>query len=212
KLKRVYKALGSHPAMLSVINDEHLADPDGRQLGATYLGNVRKLGFPDTYHVAGCCTALRRDLLRLLLPFPSGVNYDIWIARMTDFLGVRIVLDAPLQPYPRHPPNPTQTILAEQSASMVGLVRRYGLTDPRKAWLERIGELDTYRERLREAEDLVAQVAGADRAAVALDRIEAERAQWSRRLQLLSKPRFRRALSILRLWRQGFYSHFAGGK
>lgn len=212
KIARALAALEADPAALSLINDEDLMDGEGKRLGATYLGNVRKLGFPDSHHVAGCCTALRRAFLDLAAPFPEGINYDVWLSTLADLLGARLVLDVPLQLYRRHDGNTTETVLARESASLWALVRTYGLADPRAGWEEHIRILGIYRRRIEERRAVAVALVGEERVADAFERIDRERDGLSRRLAVLAKPRVRRLPAVLGLWRRGFYSRFAGGR
>ena len=212
KIETMLRALDGHPGAQVILNDEHLADPAGRPLNATYLQNVRKLGYPDTYHVAGCCTMLRRGMLPLLLPFPAGISYDVWISWMADFLGVRAIEEQPLQLYRRHGGTTTGSLLTEESPSIWRMIRNYGVTDPRAAWQDQIARLRLYRDRLRERADLAAALAGPGAVAKAGARIDREAERLSQRLALLAKPRIARLASVMKLWRRGFYSHFAGGR
>jgi glycosyltransferase involved in cell wall biosynthesis len=212
KIARVLAELDLRSDATMIVNDEHLMDADGRQLNATFLGNVRKLGYPDSYHSAGCCAALRRDLLPLVLPFHRGLNYDQWISMMADLLGAKAVLDIPLQLYRRHDRNSTDTILAEEKASVWGLARAYGFADPRLEWRRQIGSFQACRARIEERRPVAEALVGSERVDAALKRIDEQTARLSRRLALLAKPRPSRLPAVLSLWRRGFYSHFAGSK
>jgi glycosyltransferase involved in cell wall biosynthesis len=204
--------LEAHPGLAAAINDEDLADGDARPLGATFLGNVRKLGYADLYHVAGCCTVMRRDLAALLLPFPTVGNYDGWISQVADRLALRGVLDRPLQLYRRHGANSTETVLAEESASHWKLFRAYGLDDPRQGWAQKIAVLEACRERIHARRPEAVRLSSEARVAAALVGLDEEIDRWSRRLALLSRPRPLRAARVLQLWASGFYRGFAGGK
>jgi glycosyltransferase involved in cell wall biosynthesis len=204
--------LEANPQLAAAINDEDLAGGDGRPLGASFLGNVRKLGFPDLYHVAGCCTALSRALVPLILPFPEVGNYDGWISQVTDRLGLRGVLDRPLQLYRRHGGNSTETVLAQGSTSRWKLMRAYALEDPRPGWREKVAILRACRERIASRRGLAAALAGEARVEDALAGLDGEIGRWSRRLALIERPRPLRAAAVLRLWATGFYRPFSGGK
>lgn len=204
--------LERRPGLAAAINDEDLADGAARPLGATFLGNVRKLGYDDLYHVAGCCTVMRKELAALLLPFPAIGNYDGWIAQVADRLALRGVLDRPLQLYRRHGGNSTETVLAEQRASHWKLFRTYALDDPREGWKLKIAVLEACRERIASRRAEAVRLSGEARVEAALAGLEAEIGRWSRRLGLLARPRPLRAPRVLRLWASGFYRDFAGGK
>jgi glycosyltransferase involved in cell wall biosynthesis len=212
KIATSLAALEADSSAALVVNDEHLMDGAGKRLDATFLGNVRKLGYPDTYHCAGCCTAIRRDFLDLALPLGAPINYDLWISNLSDILGLKRVIDAPLQLYRRHGDNSTETVLAEEQASLWRLFRAYGLSDPRREWRIQLEALAGYRRRIEERRTLAERLAGPGGVERALARIAAETDRLERRLALLAKPRPVRLPSVLKLWRGGFYRDFAGGK
>jgi len=212
KIEAAAAFLQAHPHFSAAINDEDLAGGDGRPLGASFLENVRKLGYRDLYHVAGCCTVLSAALVPLLLPFPDVGNYDGWIAELTDRLGLRGVLDRRLQLYRRHGGNSTGSVLVEAKASRWKLIRAYALEDPREPWRETVAILSACRERIASRRGLAAALAGEARVEAALAGLDAEIERWSRRLALLDRPRPLRAAAVLRLWASGFYRGFAGGK
>ena len=88
---------------LALIHDEHIYD-EARdiQYERSFFENARALRFDDRELLSGNCTAIRRELLDILTPFPAGMNYDYWIGWVADILGVREVLPVPLQLYRRH--------------------------------------------------------------------------------------------------------------
>ncbi|MEA3048196.1 MAG: hypothetical protein QOG84_32 [Sphingomonadales bacterium] len=212
KIETALAALDSDPGAALVVNDEHLMDGEGRRLDATYLGNVRKLGYPDTHHCAGCCSLMRRDFVDFALPLAGPVNYDVWMTGLADYLGVRRVIDTPLQLYRRHGGNTTETVLAQEKASPWRLFRAYGLADPRRQWRVQLDALAAYRRRIDERRALAERLAGPEAVERALERIAAEADRFARRLALLDKPRPARLPSVLKLWSGGFYRDFAGGK
>jgi glycosyltransferase involved in cell wall biosynthesis len=212
KIETALAFADAHPELLAVINDEDLADGEGRPLDATFLGNVRKLGYGDLYHVAGCCTLLSKAVLPLILPFPDVGNYDGWIAQITDRLGLRGVLDRPLQLYRRHGSNTTETVLAQGGASRWKLLRAYAGRDPRQGWQATIAVLAACRERIAARRAEAEALAGPSRVDAGLAGLDAEIARWSRRLALLDRPRPLRAPAVLRLWGSGFYRSFGGSR
>jgi hypothetical protein len=212
KLEWVEAAFLARPDMPALVHDEHLANADGDTLPGTFLGNVRAVGYPDRYFVAGNCTALKRELLPLLLPIPPETNYDGWIATITDLLAARQILEVPLQLYRRHGGNSTEPELAREAPSLWGVAARFGLSDARPGWAAEIALLDEARRRVVANRPLVESLIGAERAAAALDRIDAERSRLETRSELLAKPRWRRGPSVMRLWAGGFYRDFSGGK
>ncbi len=189
-----------------------MANEQARATSSTVLGNVRALGYPDRNYVTGSCTAIRREFLAVLLPFPPAIAYDSWVNTMADLLQVRVVIDAPLQAFRRHGSNTTHSIFAQESPTRWGLIRRYGLADPRHEWDQAIEAWSAYRQRIRDRSQAIARLIPAAAAQAAVAESEREIEHWSRRRQVLSTSRMRRPTRILRLWLEGFYAHFSGAK
>lgn len=212
KLERVTTLLQAAPDRLALIHDEHIVDAGGRKFDTTYFGNVRRLGFSDREHLSGNCTAMKRALLDVLMPFPDGINYDYWIGWVADILGARIVLDEPLQAYRRHELNSSAPVLAEEKPSQLSIFLRSGMADPRPVWRTNIHGLQLVAERIEERAPTLDAILGAGRARTAIERVEKEIAGLEERTELASLPKWRRWPAVLRRWADGFYSEFSGSK
>jgi glycosyltransferase involved in cell wall biosynthesis len=212
KIERVLAELDAAPATLMTVNDQDIVLADARTSGATIFGNNRKLGFPDSNLIAGCCTSFRRPLLDLLLPVPEGIPYDSWFGTMADLLGVKKLIEAPLQMYRRHGGNTTDPIYADAAPGLFSLFRRFGLDDPRESWRRSLDILDLYAARIEERRGQAEALAGRDGMERALGRLEEEAARLRRRLELLALPRPARLVRVVKLWREGFYASQFGLK
>lgn len=209
KIARSLEALAGGAAL--VVNDQIILNPDGKTKG-TVLTNIRSLGFPDRTFVTGSCTAMTMDFARLALPFPAGIAYDNWTSILADLLAVRAIIEQPLQLYRRHESNTTNSIFAMRRPTQVDSVLRHGFGDPRPAWSAQIAFLQAYADRIVERRAMAEQISTPESAALALEAIAAEQARYRERARLLDLSKLRRPPKILRMWRAGFYNHFAGWK
>jgi hypothetical protein len=205
KLAIVMERFATDPGAQVVVNDQDITGEDLAQTGSTVFTNSRKMGFPDEYLSAGCCTTLRRGFLPLLLPLPGGVAYDAWIGRIADLLGAKSLIEFPLQLYRRHAAATTDTVLAERVPSTLSLIVRFGLKDPREGWRREIETLAVSEERLQSCAKLVESVAGPAKLEQALRSIAGQTAWLECRSELIGRPRLTRAPQVVRLWRSGFY-------
>ena len=212
KIAVVEQALLAQPSKLALIHDEHLVDAQGKRLAGSFLGRVRQVGYGDRYFVAGNCTAQRRSLLSLILPFPPQVNYDSWIALLTDLLETRMVIERPLQSYRRHGGNVTEPELAIESPNRWLIAARFGLRDPRTAWATEAALLQEAIGRLISCRDALDAAAGTLIGQAAVLRARGEKERLERRLALLGIPRWRRGPAVARLWATGFYRDLSGTK
>jgi glycosyltransferase involved in cell wall biosynthesis len=205
KIATVVAAFEARPETFATVNDQVIAEDGLTPSGATVFANTRNLGYSDVDLIAGCCTSLRRELLPILLPIPNGIPYDGWIGRLADLLGVKALIERPLQVYRRHGGNTTSPVVAERAPTTWTMIRRFGLDDPRAGWRSNIAQAELYAERIRERRAAVDSLAGAGAADRALARLAAEQAWLERRLALLARPRLARLPRIAKLWTSGFY-------
>jgi glycosyltransferase involved in cell wall biosynthesis len=212
KIASVIAAFEARPQAFATVNDQFIAEDGLTPSGATVFANTRKLGYGDVDLIAGCCTTLRRDLLPILLPIPREIPYDGWIGRLADLIGVKALIERPLQVYRRHGGNTTSPVVAERAPTTLTVIRRFGLDDPREGWRANIAQADLYAARIRERREQVAAIAGPGAADRALARLADEKAWLERRLDLLSHPRPTRLPRVARLWATGFYKSQFGLK
>lgn len=212
KIASVVAAFEARPRSFAAVNDQVIAEDGLTPSGATIFANTRRLGYSDADLIAGCCTSLRRELLDLLLPFPAELPYDGWIGTMADLIGVKSLIERPLQVYRRHGGNTTSPVVAERAPNLWTLIRRFGIEDPREAWLANIAAFATYEARIGERRDAADRLGGAGAADRALARLAADKAWLRRRLDLLARPRLARLPLVATLWAQGFYARQFGLK
>lgn len=209
KIARVAALMAETPGCLCVVNDQAIADAEGRETGGTVLGNVRALGRPDGWYGPGCCTAFARALTPVLTPMPGDVvAYDHWINTLADALGVRRVLDAPLQMYRRHGNNASGSVFASERPGRRHLVRAARRGDAAAAIGAKVAEIDALLDRLAKPE--AAAIAHPGALASGTAALRAERADYAARHAALALGRLRRGLAVLRLLTQGRYRRFSG--
>lgn len=213
KIAKVFAAFDAALDKLVVVHDEHIKEQStGRTFANSYFENARRLGYIDRELLSGNCTALRRILLDLMVPFPLNINYDYWIGWAADLLECRIILDEPLQLYRRHSSNSSEPVLAEDSPSHWSLFLRSGMADPRPEWRQNCHLLNAVASRIAERQQLVDGMLGKGRAQSAIARADAEIAAIEERANLLAIPKTKRWTQILRRLRGGSYDRFSGYK
>lgn len=212
KIGAAMSVFEADPSAQVVVNDQILTGEAFKGRKVTIFGNARKLGIPDSTLIAGSCTALRRTFLEPLLPFPESIPYDNWVGLMAWRLGLKRLIEQPLQIFRRHQTNSSQPVVAVPNATMWTLIRRFGLDDPRRAWEREIEILGEYAARIIERRATLTKTAGRDAVEKALADIDGEREWLRRRLRLLSVKRLRRLRHVAAFWRNGFYDSQMGIK
>lgn len=85
------------------MNDAELTDSALTRTGLTIRGQIRSAGRSDHAFLLGCCIAVRESFLSWILPIPQECRaHDNWIVEFADGLGLRRIIDQPLQLYRRH--------------------------------------------------------------------------------------------------------------
>jgi glycosyltransferase involved in cell wall biosynthesis len=102
KISTICDIFTKNPDKHVFINDTFLVDVNLNKTGQTKLHTIKKIFNNDSQFVAGCCTAIRGDLLKLFSPIPNDYSYDEWIHYLGSITDTRIVIDIPLQLYRRH--------------------------------------------------------------------------------------------------------------
>ena len=225
KVERVAALMDETPGCLCVVNDQAIADAEGRETGGTVLGNVRALGRPDTWYGPGCCTAFSRALMPVLAPMPGDVvAYDHWINTLADAMGTRRVLDVPLQMYRRHGGNASGSVFAAERPGWRHLARAARRGGAARAIGAKVAEVDALIARLETSEAVAALAArgatergAAERGSTERGGIEAglaalraERDDYAARSAVLDRRRLPRAGAVVRLLMRGGYRRFSG--
>ncbi len=201
------EVLGDGSRWLALHGDARLVDAEGEPLGTTLLDSlevpaearasiVAGDAFPQFLRrnlATGATMAIRRELLTLALPVPTGWIHDEWLAMVAASVGRLTLVDRPLIDYRQHGAN--EIGIAEPTFR--GKARR--VLSPRgdrnRVLAARAASLD---ERLATV-DVAEPVRTA---AAAKRRFETERAE-------LPQSRIRRLPTIARLARRGEYGRYA---
>lgn len=209
KIAHVAELMAASLDCLCVVNDQAIADGAGHETGGTVLANVRAMGRPDSWYGPGCCTAFSRRLLPVLEPMPGNVvAYDHWINALADAMGVRRIVEAPLQMYRRHDSNASGSVFARERPGRRHLIQAARRDDAGAAIAAKVVEIDALLARLATPRAVALSAPGALAAGTAA--LRAERADYAGRSDVLERARSRRPGPVLRLLLQGQYRRFSG--
>lgn len=110
KIEVVLSVLSDNSKLLSVTNDQMITDSKLNPSGVTKMANLKNLGLPSNVMITGCCTAIRSEMKKMVLPIPDKCeSHDGWIASVADLYDARVMLDDVLQYYRRHERNASQS-------------------------------------------------------------------------------------------------------
>ena len=211
KLETVLAEFDRRANIQVVVNDQLLTDAGLSHSGVTKLGNLSRAGKSSDGMIEGCSTAFRRSWAERLLPMPEAVSpliatrdmsHDRWLNELAILLGLRFVLDRPLQYFRRTGENTTDWLLSRPDpVRFSDLAQGRAPVAPVEAWRRRMQVLDAYEQFLNAHRQYFP-------AGDALGRIAHERSSLQSRIDLSGMPLPRRLPAVWRLWRSGGYRYF----
>ncbi|HEX8306955.1 MAG TPA: glycosyltransferase [Allosphingosinicella sp.] len=221
KIETVVALFEKDPGALAIVNDKLIADEDLVPTGATMLGNIRGFGSPDGNFVAGCCSAFRREWLKIALPIPKGaIAHDTWLVGLAHRLQVASICERPLQYYRRHGANVSQNAYSERRrvgfarrlAVEIGAVLKRSKSDSEAYWRPFLDSHDAEARRIGERREELDRLGLAGKADSAARLLRRQHETMAERHRLASAPLPGRAAGVWRLWRSGGYAAFSGWK
>jgi glycosyltransferase involved in cell wall biosynthesis len=213
KIERVVTAFVDKGTSL-VINDQVLTDGALNPTSFTKLGNIESLGFSEREFITGCCTAVRSNLLSIILPIPAEMyTHDGWIHKICRILEVRKVIRTPLQYYRRHGGNASQwTASQPKRLSQRDVVKEYGLQSAVAGWEAGIWKLRVCSQRLEDRKESLEAIGLSEAARTGMAALERGIQAHQRRIAMMSIPRLPRSKDVLSFWLGGHYDQFSGWK
>lgn len=215
KIARVKEQFEKNSTTLLVMCDAQLIQADGALTEFTQRNQILALGLDPRTFTAGCCMAIRKSLVPILVPFPTKYfAHDTWINRLALELNAKHVIPEVMQYYRRHNDTTSSWLGGRaEKLSQVDLFKEYQTKDPRPFCLHRLNQIQVVEQRLNEKSTSITKILGVgdylNRSSHALQR---ERRAVENRVKLLKKPRWRRVVSILTNLVGGDYRFFSGWK
>jgi len=145
KIEYMVKLAKEYPKKDLFMNDAELVNEKLETSNLTKLEQIKNAGFQENHFVMGCCIAVRKSYLDMILPIPDGFKgHDEWLVRLADVLELRLIDKKVLQYYRRHGENESQAVY--NSLIKVKL-QKVSLYEKIIAWLQ-FSKKDFYRGML----------------------------------------------------------------
>lgn len=194
-----------------------IADSDLQPSRNTQLSNITALGMRTTEFNTGCGMAMRKAFLKIGLPLPEenldSWGHDRWLGKLAEALNVSSVIERPLMFYRRHGNNASNWIASETAQlSQFSAVKVHGLQKSTAGWNEAINRLRDIEVRIQERCRQISNLSDAINIQEILRSIHREQSILEQRIEIVSKPRFRRSIPIIIYWLAGGYQRFSGWK
>lgn len=197
--------------------DAELTDVKLVPSGRSKLGQIEALGMPKAAFVMGCCLAIRREFLDLVLPIPAkALAHDTWLVEIADRFGLVERRGEILQYYRQHGRNTSD--FSANTIEAIGPARRTMLwAKGVKRRLSSSGglekELANLRMQLAHLEGVRHEVfayVGQDKALAGFSSLEAKIAQLEARATVRSTSLPKRPLAVILNWTKAGYDNHAG--
>ena len=215
KLDVVVRYFQSDPSCLLVANDSDLADESLLQSGLTISGQLRSSGVTDRQFANGCCSAISKKFLDIMLPIPAmiQITHDGWMHDLGYWLRCRKIIPDVLQLYRRHNSNTSQPLAASLSkVSWLDEYQKYRGIDPREGYYKEIEKLKLISARISLCKGLESlQSENFDFTGKLAD-IRKLQAAILRRCELLGRAHFVRPWFAVTNYLHGDYGYFRGWK
>jgi len=217
KIETIAAYAASEDGIGCFINDAMLTDSRLVPSTFTKAAQIRSAGLPESLFVMGCCVAVRRALLDIVLPIPQGSrSHDDWLVGLSDCLQLTRRVPDVLQFYRRHGNNASNIYV--NTIHRIGrarrareyfrrLLRRITTTNALERELRYYTQLTRRLDQRREA--CIALV-GAHRLSACADSVALRHDTLSRRSAIRRLPTIQRLQPVAGLWRRGGY-RISGG-
>lgn len=215
KISTMEKVFNDNPNVSVLIHDGELVDENLNSTGLTKLGQILSGGYTDEDFVTGTLSAIRRDILNIVLPFPDGIagGHDGWVHTIARFVKRRMVIRDVLQKLRRHPNNTSEWVASSlKKINKIDVIISNISTATAKSYQDRL----LYNESLQKR---FSQLKSGDITCnfnVYFNHIDqilkTEYSSLIKREELLSYGFFGRKMQAVSMLTQGDYRHFNGVK
>jgi glycosyltransferase involved in cell wall biosynthesis len=198
---------------LLIIHDGKLVDERLQWYGATKLKQVRAGWNNDKHFITGALSALHKDLISCVLPFPNNITigHDAWIHLIASLLGARGIIEKPLQLIRRHSTNTSVWVgSSTHQISSLSVIRSNFNTQASTSYQNRIDLNESLQNRLVQIQCNELNKFSAETICCSLNYLRDERIALEARAAILGAGFFMRKYKALRMLLRNDYIFFNG--
>lgn len=149
KISTITQLAARHPEKHVFLNDALLTNGDLVSSGVTKIGQLKSAGISLNSFVQGCCSAVRKEFLSLVLPLPEGCKaHDSWLMDLAGLLDLKLIYEKELQYYRIHGKNTSTYFLNRTRKAGVYNKVIYRLESNRRDYLKK--DLREAKERMQQ--------------------------------------------------------------
>ena len=111
KIETILQLVRKKPNLFVYMNDALITDEKLQPVNLTKLGQIKSAGLSENEFAMGCCCAIRKNFINIVLPIPTGLkSHDNWLVGIANGLNKKTISKSILQYYRRHNSNESQYI------------------------------------------------------------------------------------------------------
>lgn len=213
KISTIVKFFSDNPDISVLIHDGELVTEDLGSTGLTKLGQIRSGGYGDDDFVTGTLSAIRRDILKVVLPFPDGISggHDGWVHTIAILMNRRVVIEDILQKLRRHSGNTSDWVASSlQKINRIDVFNSNLSKSAAKSYQDRIYYNKSLQEKFSQLRsEKINYKFDVDFKDIN-QKLKIEYDSLIKREELLSYGFFGRKLYALQMLGNGDYRHFNG--
>ncbi len=213
KISFIEKVFLNNPEKSLVIHDGELVTENMEHTGLTKLGQILAGGYSYTSFATGTLTAVRRDILNIILPFPNGIagGHDGWVHTLARLVDRRIIVNDVLQKLRRHSNNTSEWVASSSNKiSKVDVLVSQISTIAANSYADRIFYNESLAQRFSAIDSGEISYLYAVDCKKIMNDLKIEKISLLKRDRLLMRDFLGRKLSALSMLMRGEYAHFNG--
>ena len=210
KLESIINLSRKHKNKFVFYNNTEYCNSDLKPTGKFKIEQLEKYGLE---FVQGCCAMVRKEILDLIVPIPSGIAHDSWIYEISKAFDIRFVHREPLQYYRIHQNNFSKfsfnKSLATGNISLIKRIKRVSINKITSDLAEDSRKVDFLIKRFNEKKSLLPEHLLLDN--FKEDRLLEQKKANQDRIKNLKLSLVKKYFHVLFFFISGKYSDFYNG-
>ena len=210
KLESIINLSRKHKNKYVFYNNTEYCNSNLKPTGKFKIEQLEKYGLE---FVQGCCAMVRKEILNLIIPIPSGVAHDSWIYEISKAVDIKFVCKKPLQYYRIHQNNFSNFIFNKSlSTGSIPLSKRIKRIDVDKLThqlLDSNNKIDNLIKRFNEKSIILKKLLLSDN--LTNNMLTQQKQANLKRIKNINSNYFKKYFYILFFFILGKYSYFFNG-
>lgn len=220
KIATICDLTDTNPDKYLFMNDALVTDKNLVSSNHTKIGQIKSAGFKIDNFVQGSCCAIRKELLKIILPIPTDITgHDNWLVQLATYLDVKYIYSTSLQYYRIHEESTStyfvnktrKTHILDMVTDRLNSIRKNGYKNSYELELKKLALM--YERINMEVSKTSLEISSTSQFNMALQKIQQKQAAFKQRMKLKPKPFFQRTpVAVIMFLKRDYHYHFNGSK